>query len=119
MPDRIYVRDLAVRCIIGINDWERQVRQDVVVNLALNVDLRRPGQTDDIGDTVDYKVLKDSIVEMVEASRFLLIERLAEEIARLCFTDSRISAATVTVDKPGALSMARSVAVEIHRERSA
>ena len=76
------------------------------------------GASDRIGDTVDYKVLKDRIVDEIGGSQHFLIEKLAEHVAGLCLDDARVRAVTVTVDKPGALTGARSVAVEITRHRA-
>lgn len=117
--DRIYIRDLALRCIIGIYPEEREKKQDIVINVVMDSDLRRAGETDRIEDAVDYKVIKLKIVEMVEASGFNLIETLANRVARICLADARVARVTVTVDKPGALRFARSVAVEITREAAA
>jgi len=64
--DRIAIRDLGFRCIIGINDDERREKQDVIVNITLWADLRKPCQSDDINDTVDYKVLKKTIMARTE-----------------------------------------------------
>ena len=115
--DRIYIRDLLVRCIVGIYEEERRDKQDVIVNIALDAEYRDACRSDRIEDTVDYKSLKLRVIELVEASAYFLIERLAEEIARICLEPARVVRATVTVDKPGALRFARSVAVEIVRER--
>lgn len=115
--DKIHIRDLQARCIVGINDWEREKKQDVVINLTLWADLKKACVGDSIDDTVNYKPLKNRIVEMVEASRFNLIERMAEEIAEICLTDPLVERVDVTVDKSGALRFARSVAVEITRAR--
>jgi dihydroneopterin aldolase/D-erythro-7,8-dihydroneopterin triphosphate epimerase len=115
--DRIHIRELRLRCIVGTHDHERDKKQDVVLHISLRADLRRAGRSDDLADTVDYATLKRQIVDMVEASEFLLIERLAQAVADVCLADSRVQAATVTVEKPGALRFARTVAVEITRER--
>jgi FolB domain-containing protein len=115
--DRIHIRDLDLRCIVGLNDWEREKKQDVTINLTLHADLGAAGTSDDIGDTVDYKRLKDRIVALVEGSDFRLIERLAEAIAEIALEDPRAARVDVAVDKPGALRFARSVAVEISRTR--
>lgn len=117
MPDLIHIDDLHVRCIIGINPDERVNRQDVYLSLTLETDTRPAAATDDIADAVNYRTLTKDVFDMVEASEFLLVERMAEEIARLCLNDPRVSAVRVRVDKPGALRFARSVAVEIERER--
>jgi dihydroneopterin aldolase/D-erythro-7,8-dihydroneopterin triphosphate epimerase len=117
MLDRIHIRDLQLRCIIGIYPEERRNTQDVVVNVTMEADLRRPGQTDNIDDTVDYKTVKKRIMAFVESSQFLLIERLAQGIADLCLEAGGVERVRVTVDKPGALRFARSVAVDITRSR--
>ena len=115
--DKIFIRDLSLRCIVGIYPEERRAKQDVIVNVVLYADLRKACVSDDINETVDYKHIKKSIVKLVEASEFFLLERLAEAIAGACFVNPGVHKAQVTVDKPGALRFARSVAVEITRER--
>jgi D-erythro-7,8-dihydroneopterin triphosphate epimerase len=117
MTDRILIKDLFLRTIIGINEEERTDRQDVLINLIVETDTRRVGQSDDIADAVNYRTLTKQIIELVETSRFLLVERLAEEIARLCLADSRVDKVTVRVEKPLALRFARSVGVSIERSR--
>jgi dihydroneopterin aldolase/D-erythro-7,8-dihydroneopterin triphosphate epimerase len=116
--DRIYIRDLLTRCIVGIYDEERRAKQDVIINLVLYTDLSMAGRTDRIEDTVDYKRIKKDVIELVENSSFFLIERLAQAIADCCLEASGVRRVQVTVDKPGALRFARSVAVEIVRERA-
>ena len=115
--DKIYIRDLALRCIIGVNHDERTEKQDVIINVILFTDTRKAGQTDILEDSVDYKKVKKTILSLVEKSTFLLIEKLAEEIAKVCLDDSKVQQVNVTVDKPGALRYTRSVAVEIVRTR--
>lgn len=118
MGDRIHIRDLAVRCIIGVFPEERREKQDVIINLTLECDCRPAARSDDLRDAVDYKKIKRSVLRMVENSQFQLIETLAERIAEICLAHSRVEAVRVTVDKPGALRFARSVAIEIERRRS-
>lgn len=114
--DRIHIRDLQARCIIGVHEQERENKQDVIVNITLHADLGRPGQSDDIHDTVDYKRVKQKVLRLIEDSSFYLVERLAQRIAETCLEDPAVRRADVSVDKPGALRFARSVAVEISRE---
>lgn len=116
--DRIIISDLLADCIVGVNEDERVKKQDVVINITLMVDLKEPGRTDRLEDSVDYKVLKKKVLGMVEGSSFFLIEALAESIAGICLENPKVAQAVVRVDKPGALSGARSVAVEITRERN-
>ena len=115
--DRIFIRDLLIRGILGINDEERVNEQDILVNLTLFTDIREAAETEDIGRTVNYKSLKKKVITHVETSRRLLVERLAEDIAGLCLEESRVRAVKVRVEKPTALRFARSVGVEILRER--
>jgi FolB domain-containing protein len=116
MPDKIYIRDLELSCIIGTNPHERQVKQTVCINIALDCDLEPPGRSDCLDDTLDYKLLKDRISENISASRYFLIEKLAHQVAELCLAERRVQGVRVTVDKPGALTGARSVAAEIYRQ---
>lgn len=115
--DRIQIRDLLLRCIVGINPDEREHKQDVVINITLYADLAKAATTDRIEDTVNYKTTKNRVVELVESSSFYLVEKLAEEIARECLSEDKVRAVAVSVDKPGALRFARSVGVEIVRFR--
>ncbi len=116
--DKIFIRDLLVRCIIGVNDEERREKQDVIINITLYADLRKACQNDDIDDTVNYKTVKLNVLSMAEQSSFLLIEKLAGEIAVICLNDPRVMKVKVSVDKPGALRFSRSAAVEIIRSRN-
>lgn len=115
--DRILIRDLALRCVIGVTAEERREKQDIVINITLEADLRKAGLSDDLADTVDYKAFKKKVLALVEGPPFLLVEALAERIAALGLEDPRVERVTVTVEKPGALRFARSVGVEIVRER--
>jgi dihydroneopterin aldolase/D-erythro-7,8-dihydroneopterin triphosphate epimerase len=117
--DRIFIRDLALRCIIGIFPEERREKQDIIINVVLEADLAAAAVSDQLADTVDYKTLKKKILALVDSSAFNLIEALADRIARLALEDRRVRRATVTVDKPGALRFARSVAVELARTQPA
>lgn len=118
MADRIYIRDLSVRCIVGTNPDERRSKQEVIINIVLDCDLAPAAESDSIDDTVNYRTLKKEIMQHVEASAHLLIERMAARIADLCLRHDRVRGVKVTVDKPGALRWARSVAVEIERRRA-
>ncbi|WP_437206564.1 dihydroneopterin aldolase [Planctomicrobium sp. SH664] len=117
MPDSIEIKDLLLRTIIGINPEERENRQDVVISLRLQTDLRAAGESDDIAQTLNYRTLCKQIIELVEGSSFLLVERLAEAIAATCLKNDRVQRVWVTVEKPGALRFARTVGVQIERSR--
>lgn len=116
--DRVYIRDLEVRCIVGIFPDERREKQDVIINIVLHADLREACRTDDIAATVDYKAVKKRVLALVENSSYQLVERLAQSIADVCLADIRVQRVEVTVDKPGALRFARSAAVSIVRDRT-
>jgi len=114
--DKIHIRELHIRCIVGIYPEERREKQDVIINITLHSDLSVPGKTDQIEDTVDYKVIKKNVLAMVQQSSFFLIEKMADEIAQLALADEKVRQVDVSVDKPGALRFAKSVAVEISRK---
>ena len=117
--DRIHIRDLRLRCIIGINPEERDKKQDVEINITLWADLRQAGRSDRIVDTVDYKAIKLKVVELVEGSSDWLIERLAQRVADICLEDAKVRRVRVLIEKPAALRFARTVGVEIEREQQA
>jgi len=113
--DRIIIRDLKISTIIGTFEWERKEKQDVVLNIEISCELRKAGKSDKLEDTVDYKTLKKRIIDLLVKAEYFLIEKAAESIAELCLATPGVIKAKVTVDKPGALRYARSVAVEIER----
>ena len=116
--DRIVIRDLLVRGIVGINPDERTKPQDVLVNVTMWADTRAAAVSDDIGDAVNYRTVAKAIIAHVEEGAPMLVERLAAELAALCFeADPRVQEVEVTVEKPGALRFARSVGVAIRRKR--
>ncbi len=116
--DKIFIRDLALRCIIGIFPEERREKQDILINVEMHADLRKAGRSDDLNDTVNYKSIKLAILKLVENSKFQLIESLAENIADIALADEKVQQVIVTIDKPGALRFAKSSAVEIIRTRT-
>jgi len=115
--DRILIKDLTVRCILGVSAEERREKQDVVINIALTADLRKAGRSDRFEDAVDYRALKKKVLAAVEASSYRLVEALAERIAEICLEHPAVEQAEVTVEKPSALRFARTVGVEITRLR--
>ena len=90
--DRILIRDLCTRCIIGVNAEERRDKQDIIINIVLWVDLRQAGRSDCLQDTIDYSALKKSMVALADSSAFYLVEALAERIAALCLADGACGA---------------------------
>lgn len=117
--DRIIIKNLLIRGIIGINPDERVNRQDILVNLTLWADTRAAAASDDIADAVNYRTIAKATIRHVEEGQPLLVERLAAELARLCFElDPRVQAVEVMVEKPGAVRFAESVGVAIYRTRA-
>lgn len=116
--DRIVIKDLLVRGIVGINPDERSNRQDVLINATLWADTRPAASSDDIADAVNYRTITKAMIRHVEEGDPFLVERLAEELARICLdADERVAAVEIGLEKPGALRFARSVGVVIRRTR--
>jgi FolB domain-containing protein len=116
--DKIIIKDLLLRGIIGLNDWEREKKQDILINLTLFADTRAAGRLDDPVDILNYRTITKSIIEYVESSEHYLVEALAAALARICVVEHNADRVIVRVEKPGALRFAGSVGVEIERERA-
>jgi FolB domain-containing protein len=115
--DRIFINDLQAFCLIGVNENERNEKQEIVIEIALYLDLRPAGRSDILQQTIDYSTLADDIVLLAEQSSYILLEALAENIADRCLVDSRVQQVQVIVTKPMALRSTRGVGVEINRVR--
>jgi 7,8-dihydroneopterin aldolase/epimerase/oxygenase len=115
--DRIVIEELRAECVVGVNEWERNAKQMVLISLELAVDLAPAGRSDQLADTVDYSDLAARVVGLAEGLEPLLIERLAEAIAESCLSEPLARWVRVRVDKPGAVPEARTVAVVIERGR--
>jgi FolB domain-containing protein len=116
--DKIIIQDLLVRSIIGINPEERVKKQDILINIILFADIRQAALSDDIADAVNYKAITKRVIEHVEESSDLLVEKLVSDIARLVLIEFNVERVRVRVEKPGALRFARSVGIEIERSQS-
>jgi dihydroneopterin aldolase len=115
VKDIIYIKDLRVQTIIGIFGWEREVRQEVSIDLEMVFDCKRAAKTDAIKDTIDYKKITKGIIKFVEESEFQLQETLAESIAALVKNEYKVNSLKLRISKPGALRHAEDVGVIIHR----
>jgi len=113
--DKIFLSALRVDCIVGIWDWERRVRQTVVIDLEMAADIRRAAATDHIDDTIDYKKVAKRLLSFVGESQYQLVETLTEQIARLVVTEFGVSWVKVRLNKQGAIRGARDVGIEIER----
>ncbi len=116
--DRILIRNLRARGIIGVNDWERKAPQEILINLELWADLRRAGETDDLTQSVNYRTVAKKVLAHAERAARFTVEALAEDIARLCLEEPGVERVRVRVEKPGAVRFADSVGVEIERQRA-
>lgn len=117
MPEKDYITltGLKIKCIIGIFDWERKKKQDVLIDLKFPCDIRQASRRDHIRDTVDYKRIAKATIHFVEQSRFQLVETLAEKLADLLLKRFRLAELFLSVHKPGAIRGARMVGVNLHR----
>ncbi|HUO83239.1 MAG TPA: dihydroneopterin aldolase [Gammaproteobacteria bacterium] len=118
MTDVIFVRELTVEAVIGIQEWERRMRQVVKVDLEMAADARRAAATDRIADTLNYKLVAKRVASFVSESQFQLVESLAEHIAGLVLEEFAVAWVKVTVNKPGAVRGAKDVGVSIERHRA-
>ena len=117
-PDTIFLRGLAVECIIGFIDWERRVKQTVVIDLELPVDCRHAAVRDEVADTLDYKRVAKRVIAFVETSEFKLVETLAHRLALLVLEEFGMEWIRVAVNKPGAIRGSRDVGVSLERTRA-
>lgn len=115
--DKTFIKDLLVRGIIGIRDWERVTPQDILINVTVFSDTTRAGETDDINDCVDYSALAKLLQSHTETAERLTVEALANDLAKICLDLPLVKKAIVRVEKPGAVRFAKSVGVEIERKR--
>ncbi|MEX2143386.1 MAG: dihydroneopterin aldolase [Anaerolineales bacterium] len=115
--DKIIITDLLVRAIIGVNDWERELSQDILINVEITADLSKAGVSDNLDDSVNYRTVSKKIIAHTETSQRLTVEALAADLAAICLEEQGVLAVRVRVEKPGALRFARSVGVEIERSK--
>jgi dihydroneopterin aldolase len=116
--DRIFLRGLEIDCIIGFIEWERRIKQTVVIDLELPVDCRRAALTDEVGSTVDYKKVSKRVIAFVEASEFKLVETLAHQTALLILEEFNVDWVRLSVNKPGAIRGSRDVGISLERTRA-
>jgi dihydroneopterin aldolase len=116
--DKIFIHALKTEAIIGIFDWERQVRQTVLLDIEMSADIRKAALTDCIDDTLNYKRVSKRVLAFVEASQFHLVETLAESVAMLILEEFDVGWVSIVLSKPGAVRSSRDVGVAIERDRS-
>lgn len=113
--DIIFLTEIKAEAVIGIYDWERDIRQTITIDLEMATDIRKAAGTDDIEDTLNYKSITHRLVDYIENSKFELIESLAENTARIVMDEFSVPWVRVTLHKPGAISASRDVGVIIER----
>ena len=113
--DIVYIDDLKIEAVIGVNDWEREVRQTVSLHLEMATDIRKAADSDDIADTIDYKAVTKRLIDFVEGTEFLLVERMAERVSDIVREEFGVRWLRLRVSKPGAVTGAADVGVVIER----
>lgn len=115
--DKVFIKDLLVRGIIGIREWERNVEQDILINVTVFTDTVRAAETDSINDCVDYSALAKRVQAHAQTAKRLTVEALANDLAEICLETPLVKKVVVRVEKPGAVRFAKSVGVEVERKR--
>jgi 7,8-dihydroneopterin aldolase/epimerase/oxygenase len=113
--DKIFLTQLSIECIVGIWDWERRVKQTVVIDVEMAADIRKAAASDSIEDTIDYKRVAKRLIAFVGESQYQLVETLTEQIARVIVTEFGVTWVKVRLNKRGAIRGARDVGIEIER----
>ena len=113
--DIVYIRDLRIETIIGIYDWEREVKQTVSLDLEMAQDIRKAAATDDIQYALNYKSIAKRLIAFIEQSEFLLVESMAEEVAAIVLNEFSVPWLKLRVSKPGALRGSKDVGIIIQR----
>lgn len=113
--DIVFIRELKVDTVVGIYDWERRIRQSVVLDIEMGSDIARGARTDRIEDALDYKAVAKRVAGYVRESEFQLVETMAEKVAELVMQEFKVPWIKITLNKPGAVSGSRSVGVTIER----
>jgi len=113
--DKVVIKNLLARGIIGIRDWERKRSQDILINITLFNDTHHAAETDDIAYCADYSTISKKVLAHAESAGRFTVEALANDLAKLCLAETNVQKVIVRVEKPGAVRFAESVGVEIER----
>lgn len=113
--DIVFIRELRADTIIGVYDWEREVRQTVVLDLDMAGNNVLAAQSDDVADALDYAAVSSRVLNFIENSEFQLIETMAEQVAAIILEEFRVPWLRLRLCKPGAVPQARDVGVLIER----
>lgn len=115
--DKVIIKNLLARGIIGVHDWERKRAQNILINITLFTDTRRAAETDNLNDCVNYSTMSKKVLAHAESINRLTVEALANDLAKLCLEENGVEGVIVRVEKPGAVRFAESVGVEIERSK--
>ena len=115
--DKVLITDLVARGMIGMNAWEREKPQEILINIVLFTDLHKAGISDNIHDSVNYRTVAKKVLVHAETAQRQTVEALATDLARLCLEEFGVEQVRVRVEKPGAVRFSRSVGVEIQRSK--
>ena len=115
MTDTVFIRGLKAASLIGCYDWERDIRQTLVIDLEFTADFTRAAQSDALEDALDYAAVSQRVIAVCDASRFQLLEALAEHLAAIVLAEFSIERLRMTITKPGAVAEAEGVGVVIDR----
>ena len=117
--DRVFIENLTIETVIGIFDWERDIKQSVSLDLEMDFDIRPAAATDQIADTLDYKAVAKRLIRFVEQSEFQLVETLAERCAGIVLDEFPVERLKLKLSKPGAVRGSSAVGVIIERSKTA
>jgi len=115
--DKVIIKNLLARGIIGIRDWERKRAQNILINITLITDTHHAAETDNITDCADYSEVSKKVLAHAESASRFTVEALANDLAKLCLEQANVQSVIVRVEKPGAVRFAESVGVEVERSR--
>jgi FolB domain-containing protein len=115
--DKIFIKDLLARGIIGVDGPERERPQEILINITLYADTRKAGESDKIEDAINYRTIARKAISHAETANRYTVEALASDIAKFCLEDPKVEKVCVSVEKPGAVRFSKSVGVEIERSQ--
>ena len=113
--DIIFLHGIEANCVVGVWEWEKQITQKIIVDIDVSADIAASAASDELKDTLNYKALAESVISMLEASRFQLIETMAEEVAQLVMNEFSVSWTKVRINKGGAVKHVYNVGVQVER----
>lgn len=113
--DTVFIEDLRIETIIGIYDWEREIRQIVSIDLEMATDNSKAAATENIDDALNYKAVAKRLIQFVEESEFQLVETMAERISEIVLNEFKVPWMRLKLSKPGAVTGSKAVGVIIER----